>query len=158
MLSGRCGSGDHSRMMGNSSNRTEERGHRLVDHTADVILEAWGPGIAQCLEEAAAGFCEIFAVSDARGEPVEFRVSVDDPDELVPGVLEEIVFLLDTTGGIPVGADVAVADVDTASGSIRVAPPDAVEVVGPAPKAVSRSGSRLLHTDAGWECRVTVDV
>jgi protein archease len=36
-------------------------GHRLVPHTADCIIETWGPDRAACLTEALLGLLEGFA-------------------------------------------------------------------------------------------------
>jgi SHS2 domain-containing protein len=34
------------------------RGHRSLPHTADVIIDAWGPDQAACYEEAVAALVE----------------------------------------------------------------------------------------------------
>jgi hypothetical protein len=39
------------------------QGHRTLPHTADVILEAWGPDLATCCEEAVAALVETYADS-----------------------------------------------------------------------------------------------
>jgi SHS2 domain-containing protein len=41
------------------------RGHRTLPHTADVILEAWGPDLATCCEEAVAALVETYADSQS---------------------------------------------------------------------------------------------
>ena len=41
--------------------RPTPRGHRNLPHTADVIIEAWGPDLAACAEEAVAALIETYA-------------------------------------------------------------------------------------------------
>jgi hypothetical protein len=36
------------------------RGHRVLPHTADVIVEAWGPDLVSCCEEAVAGLAALY--------------------------------------------------------------------------------------------------
>lgn len=135
-----------------------ERGYRLVDHTADVVLEAWGPTRAACLEEIAAGCCAIYSGGAPAAGRAPLQVAVSVPDELVPCLLEEIIFALDTLGRIPIGVEITHDSPTAVEGWIRVAERRAVDIVGPSPKAVARTGAGLVQTETGWRCRVTVDV
>jgi SHS2 domain-containing protein len=134
------------------------RGHRLVDHTADVVVEAWGSTRAACLEEAVAGCCEIYAGPAIPTGRTPFSVDVPGGEELVPALLEEVIFALDTMDDLPVGALVESATETTAAGWLELAARADVDIVGPAPKAVARTGASLRPTDGGWMCRVTIDV
>lgn len=49
-----------------------DRGHHLQEHTADIILEAWGPNLSACGEEAVAALIEAF-VAGVDGEVVAER-------------------------------------------------------------------------------------
>jgi SHS2 domain-containing protein len=135
----------------------ESRGFRIVDHTADVIVEAWGETEVECLEELARGFCSVFAGASAESQRRGFRVEASGAD-LAPTVLEEIIYLLDTSGSIPIGIELTRVDATGAEGRILLAPLDSTEITGPAPKAVARTDSALTLLDGRWRCRVTVDV
>jgi SHS2 domain-containing protein len=85
-----------------------------------------------------------------------FRVEGDDEHRLV-AVLDEIVFLLDTTGAVPV--DVAVTSYDGGC-DVRF---DTVQArtlprIGAVPKAVSLHQLSFTRTEDGWCGLVTWDV
>jgi SHS2 domain-containing protein len=127
-------------------------GHELEPHTADVRLRAWAPTREQCIAEAAAALVESFAQlppGGEPGEPAEFDVLPGPPDELLIAVLDEIIYLVDTTGKIPSSTRVSAAD-----GGLRVlfelADPGRIEIVGPAPKAVTLHDLEFSGDERGW--------
>ncbi|BBY05259.1 archease [Mycobacterium noviomagense] len=136
-----------------------DRGHCTLPHPADITIEAWAPTREACLAEAVMGLTESFVdVSDAaplRTITSEL-VATNDSDRLV-AALDELIFLLDTQGVVPLGADV---DID--SKSVRLTMPVAslsdVTLIGAAPKAVALSGLEFSHTGDHWRCRATIDV
>jgi SHS2 domain-containing protein len=134
-------------------------GHRSVPHTADARVEAWAPTRERCVAEAVAALVDAFAdVSKARPAAAEqFRVPAGPDEDMLVTVLDRVVYLIDTTGQVPVSADVRAADggLDVRLG---MADPQAVEVTGAAPKAVSLHELRFAAGEAGWSCAVTVDV
>jgi SHS2 domain-containing protein len=134
------------------------RGYRLTDHTADVVVEAWGPTRTACLEEVVAGCCAIFAGPATPTARVPLRVVAAVPEELVPSLLEEVIFALDTLDRVPIGAVISAESPTSAHGWIELGDREVVDIVGPAPKAVSRTGAALVPTGTGWRCRVMVDV
>src|SRR5690606_31120583 len=85
-----------------------DRGHRAVSHTADVILEAWAPDLAACLEEAVAALVGIYAVvADGERRRVhELRLPAGPAERQLLDLLDEVIFLLDTDDDVPVGATV----------------------------------------------------
>jgi SHS2 domain-containing protein len=82
-------------------------GHRLVPHTADCVIEAWGPDRAVCLTEALLGLMEGFAaVGDAKPTQV---VLIDarpgaPKDELV-ALFEQVIFGVNVLSVVPVRLD-----------------------------------------------------
>ncbi len=134
-------------------------GHRQLAHTADVRIEAWAPTPDGCIAQAVAGMVDSFADVPA-GTPettVEFDVDAGAPDDVLVAALDEVIYLADTTGRIPVLADVASAG----SGvhvRLRAVDADRVRLVGPVPKAVSLHELYFGQTATGWSCRVTLDV
>ncbi len=139
---------------------TREPGHRSLPHTADTIVEAWGPDLPACLSEVGRGLvAEFVEVVDAGGA-VERRFRLDAPDveRLVVALLQEIIFVVDAEGVVPVDVRVDTADDRSCSGRMRVVPLEAAVQVGPAPKSVSLSGLEIASTDAGWTCRAVIDI
>ncbi|MEV4483029.1 archease [Micromonospora coxensis] len=136
-----------------------DRGHRAVPHTADVRVEAWAPDREGCLAEAVAALVETFA--DTTGAPPRGETTLElpagDDTDLLVGLLDEVIFRLETEGTLPL-----VTEAQAADGGLRVrwrtVDADAVELVGAVPKAVSLHGLRFARDGAGWSCAVTVDV
>ena len=134
-------------------------GHRSVPHTADARVEAWAPTRERCVAEAVAALVETFVdVSGARPVATEdFRVPTGADEDMLVAVLDRVVYLIDTTGQVPIRPDVSAADGGLAV-RLEMADPDTVEVTGAVPKAVSLHELRFAAGDAGWSCSVTVDV
>jgi SHS2 domain-containing protein len=135
------------------------RGHRIVEHTADQGLEAWGATRAVCLEEAVAGLVAQFAEVPAglATEVHEFAVVGRDGAAVLLAVLEEVVFLLDARGVVPAAVTVA-DDGDTVRARFDLVDAAAVAPTGPAPKGVSLSGLALALGDDGWRAHALIDI
>lgn len=136
------------------------RGHRLLPHTADAIIEAWGPDRVTCVTEALLGLVESFA-----------RVSPDAPTRLVPlgapegkpadvlvTLLEGVIYWVDVDATVPVRFHLADSEKGGVSGQMEVVDAEHVEVVGPVPKAVSYHDLSIRPTAGGWRCHVLIDV
>jgi SHS2 domain-containing protein len=134
-------------------------GHRTVPHTADLRIEAWAPTRDGCIREAVLGTVQSFLdTTSVHAERTrQRRVTAARDDELLVAALEEVIYLLDTTGEAPVdlnlrsvdgGIDMTFAMVDAST----------VPQVGAVPKAVSLNDLRLSPNGPGWRCSVTIDV
>ncbi|MEX2046424.1 MAG: archease [Chloroflexota bacterium] len=78
----------------------DDRGHRLVEHTADTGIEAWGRTLDEAFEEAALALFEIIIDPAAVEERESHRIAVsgtDDGDLLVRW-LNELLYLVDAYG------------------------------------------------------------
>ena len=143
----------------NNRVRTEV-GHRVLPHTADVIVEAWAPSRSGCLEELVRGVVETFAdtrnVTATREVPLEVGAARDE--DVVVALLEDVCYLLDADGLVVV--DVALDEEDDGNfyGSFFVAPLDAVVPTGAGPKGTSRSDLQFAPDGPLWRARVLVDV
>jgi SHS2 domain-containing protein len=79
-----------------------QRGHAIRAHTADEILEAWGPTREACLEEAVLAWW-----TASRGRHVgwswhrEVELAGTD-EEILVALLEEVIYHLDAHGAVPV--------------------------------------------------------
>ncbi|HEX6246883.1 MAG TPA: archease [Nocardioidaceae bacterium] len=135
-------------------------GHRVLPHTADIRVEAWAPTRERCVAEAVRGTVETFAdLGDAAPEAVRRRsvlVAATDEDLLV-AALDEMVYLMDTTGELPVDTEL-VATGEGAEIRFSMVRSDRLVQVGAVPKAVSLHGLRLSRDGDGWSCSVTLDV
>lgn len=131
-----------------------------MPHTADIIVEAWGPTFADCLEEAVRALLDQFV---ARSRPAarahrSFSVTGADEAGVLVALLEEVIFVVDTTNVVPVDLGIDVADSGRARGEFAVIELDDARQTGSVPKAVSLLDLEVAPTAAGWRSRVTVDV
>ena len=134
-------------------------GHRSVPHMADLRIEAWAPTRDGCIRQAVLGTVESFLdTSSARAQQTRRRrVIGDHDDDLLVAVLEEVIYLLDTTGEAPVDVNLSQTD-DGVDLTFAMVNASAVPQVGAVPKAVSLNELHLLHGEHGWRCSVTLDV
>jgi SHS2 domain-containing protein len=125
-----------------------------------VILEAWGPDLAMCCEEAIAALVATFVGAVARGPVRELHVHLAPAaaEALLVGVLEELIFTLDTAEDVPVGARVRPAGDGGLDLVVELAGRGRVEGTGAVPKAVSRSGLRVDVRPGRVSCRFLVDL
>lgn len=134
-------------------------GHRTVPHTADLRIEAWAPTRNGCIRQAVLGTVASFLdTSSAHPKDTrQCRLTADRDDDLLAAVLDEVIYVLDTDGQVPVDIDV-----DDLDGDIQVtfAMVDATTLpqIGAVPKAVSLNELSLSREPAGWRCSVTLDV
>lgn len=135
-------------------------GHRLLPHTADCIIEAWGPDRASCLTEALSALVEAFVeVPDV--ETTRLLPLVAPPggsEDALVSLMEEVIYALDVFSVVPVRLHLAETEGGGIAGDMEVVPADQAEVVGPAPKAVSYHELSMIPFEGGWRCHVLVDV
>lgn len=97
-------------------------------------------------------------LSSARGGRIRpRRLTAQNDDELLFAVLDEVIYLLDTTGEAPV--DLQLRDTDNgAEVEFTMADASTLLQLGAVPKAVSLNDLRLSRWRHGWRCLVTLDV
>ncbi len=134
-------------------------GHRLLPHTADVIVEAWGSDDLACAEEAARALIEICVSGEPDPEAGLWVADISAPRrDLVRAVLDEVVFALDTSELAPVSAHLD-RNVDSdVTLQLGLAPRESVRFTGAAPKAIVMLASEPAGSDALGRCRFIVDV
>jgi SHS2 domain-containing protein len=135
-------------------------GHRILPHTADIIVEAWGDDIETCCEETVAAVMSSFldASRAVSAGTHEVSLTADCDEDLVLGALDEILLLLDSTAEVPVSATVSRLDDTTFGVRIELAQRDSVEVTGAPPKGISLSGLDVERARGIVGCRLIVDV
>ena len=135
-------------------------GHELIDRAGDVAIEAWGADAASCLREALVALVESFA---GVGEPpaTSLRPLATGPcgaEDALVSLLEEVIFNLDVASEVPVRFHLEPTEEGGFAGDMEVVPLARVEIVGPAPKAVSYHGLEMKEAPEGWRCHVLIDV
>ncbi len=135
-------------------------GHRQLPHTADCLLEAWGPDRATCLTEALLALVETFAeVRDpASTEVLPLSASATGASDALVSLLEDVIYVVDALGVVPVRFHLADAEDGSVAGDMEVVSASRVDLVGPVPKAVSYHELAIAPFEGGWRCRVLVDV
>ncbi|HET6951708.1 MAG TPA: archease [Acidimicrobiales bacterium] len=136
------------------------RGHRVVPHTADVILEAWGTDLASCCDEAVAALTGLYAAGGPAAEVGRRHVHLPagTDESLLLAVLDEVIFTLDTAAAVPVRSEARAAPDGGLDLSLILADRDTVRPAGAVPKAVARSELAVVSRPGAVRCRFLVDV
>lgn len=136
-------------------------GYRLLPHTADLVLAAAGPTREGCLEQAVRGLVASFAETVPATRAAETVMCVLHPDsdgDLLVQALEEVLYLADARGLVPVAVTVRSQDQGEVTMELGVVPLSRVTAVGQAPKGISRHALSFNAADDGWRCRAIIDV
>ena len=131
----------------------------MLPHTADLIVEAWGPDDLACAEEAARALIEICVAGVPDPEAGQWIAQVSGSEcDLVGAVLDEVVFALDTSIPAPVSADVDRVGPSEVTIRLGLADPESVRATGAAPKAIVMLSPEQAGREATLRCRFIVDV
>jgi SHS2 domain-containing protein len=131
--------------------------YRFVDHTAEVEVELEGDSAEEVLAAAVGAVRELVA-PDARpaGERIEVTVDVAAADRpaLLAAWLEELVFLAETRGLVPLAA----RDLRLHDDRVRARVQGVAGAPRPYVKAVTYHRLELACVDGRWRGRVVLDV
>ncbi|HJR19318.1 MAG TPA: archease [Actinomycetota bacterium] len=131
--------------------------YRIVEHTADIGIEATAPDIPILFSEAVRAMAAV--VLDADPPEAFDRVAVaaeaDDLGALLAEILQEALWRFESSGWLPVDVELEVS-ATTAAGTFGVVKD--VTVGGPAIKAVTYHQLAVERTPDGWLARVFFDV
>jgi SHS2 domain-containing protein len=78
--------------------------------------------------------------------------------DLLVSVLEEVIFVTDVLGSVPVRFHLADTEDGGVAGDMEIADRRDVVLVGPIPKAVSYHGLEMADDGGTWRCRAVIDV
>lgn len=134
-------------------------GHRTVPHTADIRVEAWAGSRERCVAETVLGAVDSFVdISGAHPTRMHlFQLATGSDDDLLAGVLDEVIYLLETTGEVPVDIELEPID-DTVDVRFATIGAEELPQVGAVPKGVSLHELTLTAGPAGWSSSVILDV
>ena len=131
--------------------------YRILQHTADIGIEATAPDIPSLFSEAVRATAAVILDGDPSEGDREVFVSAEaeDLEALLVDVLSEALFRFESMGELTVGADLEVS-ATTAAGKFRTLRDAAVG--GPAIKAVTYHQLSVERAGDGWRARVYFDV
>lgn len=135
-------------------------GYRLLPHTADVTLLAWGPTWEACLQQAVRALAAVFVEVRTGSATQTVAVSVPSgPDtEQLLMLLDEALFCIDAHGRVPVGASISRLREGGLTARFDTVAVDDLALIGSVPKAATRHGLAVIRQGSRWQARVTVDV
>ena len=131
--------------------------YRILEHTADIGIEATAPDIPSLFSEAVRATASV--VLDGEPPPAFDRVAVSaeavDLATLLAEVLQEALWRFEAQGWLPVDAELEVSET-TAAGTFGVV--NDVSIGGPMIKAVTYHQLLVERTAEGWRAQVYFDV
>lgn len=136
-----------------------EPGYRILEHTADIGIESWGPSRERAFEQAAWGLAEILGaqVSRSVGGTATIEATASDLAALLVDFLNELL-LLHETGEVGF-AGVAVTELsDTALRAEIDVVPLRGETETTGVKAATYHRLEVTETEDGVRARVYLDV
>ena len=131
--------------------------YRILDHTADIGIEATAPDIPSLFSEASRATAAVILDAEPPdpAERVPVAVEADDLGALLAALLGEALWTFESTGRLPVAAELEVS-ATTAAGTFGVI--EDVTIGGPAIKAVTYHQLAVERTGDGWRATVYFDV
>ncbi len=136
----------------------KKHGHRILPHTADIRIEAWGPSRESCLGEAVRALVDSFADTSQPSTEwtSETAVAANSGDDALVAVLNEVIYVLDTEDAVP--RDVEIEWQNTALRlRMSLVPARDLDLFGAIPKAVALHGLSFGFDGGTWSCTATVD-
>ncbi len=138
---------------------------RMLDHTADVGFELGAPTLEALFEEAQrALLMVIFERPPEEGEEADtVRLLAPDLETLLVRWLNELVYLIQDTGFVPVGAKIRLQETGEAGHTLEAhltGAPLLLEEYGwqGEIKSATFHGLDITNDDGGWHARVILDV
>ncbi len=135
--------------------------HRLLEHTADMGIEASGATLEELFAEAASGLLEIIAGTPQVVAREERRVTVTagDTGELLVHWLNEILYLFESQGFLPLDFEIEEIRMNRLRARVRGETFDPQRhPLEREVKAVTYHQLRVEKTDGLWWARVYVDL
>jgi SHS2 domain-containing protein len=135
--------------------------YRLLEHTADMGIEAVAESREELFAQAAYGLMEVVFGNQGGAAREERVVTVEggDPEELLVNWLNEVLFLLEGKGFLPVDFEVEEVGWQVVRARVGGEPFDPRRhLVEREVKAVTYHQIKVEKTNGGWLARVYVDL
>ena len=126
--------------------------YRWVEHTAELELEVRASNEEGIFAEAVAAFAELIGAGSGQDVSHELSMQAEERDGQLVELLEELVFLADTSGFVPR----RLAQIDLVTGRARIEGYKGTP--SPQVKGVTYHGLEFRHDDGAWLARVVLDV
>lgn len=140
---------------------TESAGFLLLEHTADMGIEAWAPTRIEIYIQAAEGLRSLIfgRIQSTAGSTQEVNLIADNEEELLVAWLNEIVYLCDVRNLVPTLFEIEELDNQRLRGTIHSEVyEDARHGMERQVKAVTYHKLVLTERGSGWYTRVYVDL
>jgi SHS2 domain-containing protein len=133
--------------------------YEILEHTADVGIQAVGGTLEECFEQAALALTEIIGIlRPGTGESVRIEVSAEDRGALLVDWLSEILYLHDSRDALISGIHVDAVGEGRAAGTIGLLARGDVPIEGTQVKAITFHRLDVRATAEGYVAEVYVDV
>lgn len=137
-------------------------GHfKLLDHTADIGIEAEAGSLEELFRQAALGLLQVMDPQELprSAQSKSVRLKGDEPAELLVAWLSEILYLLESSGLAPAEFEVNEVTERCFSGSVRGEhlDPDRHGFQREV-KAVTWHQLTLFNANGRWHCRIFLDL
>jgi protein archease len=131
--------------------------YTILDHTADIGIEATAPDIPSLFSEAVRACAAVIVDAEPSPPTSETPVAVeaDDLGALLAALLTEALWTFESTGSLPVAAELEMSSTSAAGRFGVVSDPT---IGGPAIKAVTYHQLAVERTADGFRARVFFDV
>ena len=142
-----------------SSPETEPSRYRVLSHTADTAIEAWGDDLAALIANTATGMFALMydPASIATSRQTEITVRAEGEADLLVDTLAELLYRSEADDLAFAVFSVSVENT-TARISAQSGPLQDARLHGPPIKAVTYHGLTVARTDRGWHAKVVFDV
>jgi SHS2 domain-containing protein len=144
-----------------AASRRQRAPYRILDHTADVGLEAEGATLAEAFANAATGMYSIMVHLDRVSEQVQrpVRVEAEDAEGLLTAWLLELLFITEVEGLVFRRFDVQEASPRHLAAVAYGEPLDPQRhPKGAVVKAVTRHALEVGPIEGGYRVRVILDI
>jgi SHS2 domain-containing protein len=132
-------------------------GYRLLDHTADIGLEAEGATPEEVFTQATIGLADIIGIrSSGPGDTVEVEVYADDMGALLVDWLSEFLWLHESRSAALASVSVREVTLGRAIGDLALTPMK--DATGIQVKAITYHQLTVERRPAGWRATVFFDV
>lgn len=126
-----------------------DRGHEVIEHTADVGLRVWAPKLEEVFAEAAVGLIRVMGTATGQAAATEVEVEAPDLDALFVDWLSEVLFLFEARDMVPADARV---EIERGTWKLRATLEGVrageFQQEGPAVKAITYHGLEISDTEA----------